>query len=113
MSLFSKKKDETISAVDAEKAKLEAKIKELESFIAEAPEKMQQEHLDRLQTMPAPDDIVQRQREKNFAYRLTKGEIKNELRHQARSALIFVLLVIAIIIVSLWVYRIISTPAPL
>lgn len=113
MALFSKKTNPDLSEVDLEKQKLEEKIRELESFIAEAPQKMEREHLDKLQTMPAPDDIAQHQRENNFAHRLTKGELRNERRHQARSALIFVLLVIAIVFVSLWVYKIISTSAAL
>lgn len=113
MSFFSKKTNSSGDGVDLEKQKLEEKIKELESFIAEAPQKIEREHLEKLQTMPAPDDIAQRQRENNFAHRLTKGEIRNERRHQARSALTFVLLVIAIVFVSLWVYKIISSSAAL
>ena len=113
MALFPKKKKAELSEIEQQNDILAAKIKELESFIAEAPEQLEREHLEKLQTMPAPDDIVQRQRENNFAHRLTKGEIRNERRHQARSALIFVLLVIAIIFVSLWVYRIISSSAAL
>lgn len=108
MSLLSKKKKPEPSELELENDRLAAQIKELESFISEAPKQREQEHQDQLHTMPAPDDIVQRQRENNFAHRLTKGELKNERRHQARSALIFVLLVIAIILVSLWVYRIVS-----
>ena len=111
MALFPKKKKAELSDIEQQNDILAAKIKELESFIAEAPEKLEREQLEKLQTMPAPDDIVQRQRENNFAHRLTKGEIRNERRHQARSALTLVLLITAIIFVSLWVYRIISSSA--
>jgi ABC-type Na+ efflux pump permease subunit len=111
MPFGSKKKQEDFSEIERQKEALQAQINELQSFIKEAPEKLQQEEQERLQTMPAPDELTQRRRENDFSNRLTKGELKNERRHQARSALLFVLLVAAIISVSLWVYRIIAESA--
>lgn len=111
MPFGSKKKKEDFSEIERQKEALQAQIDELQSFIKEAPEKIQKEEQERLQTMPAPDELTQRRRENDFANRLTKGELKNERRHQARAGLLFVLLVSAIIFVSLWVYRIIAESA--
>ncbi|MFC4993576.1 hypothetical protein [Rubritalea tangerina] len=107
----SKKKAQDFAEIERQKEALQAQIEELQSFIKEAPEKLQQEEQERLQTMPAPDELTQRRRENDFANRLTKGELKNERRHQARSALLFILLLTAIVFVSLWVYKIIVSSA--
>ena len=106
--MFGSKNKEDFSEVERQKEALQAQIDELQNFIKEAPEKFQREELERLQTMPAPDELAQRRRENDFANRLTKGELKNERRHQARSALLFVFLFSAIICVSLWIYGIIA-----
>ena len=106
--MFGSKKKEDIAEIERQKNALQAQIDELQSFIKQAPEKLQQEEQDRLQTMPAPDELNQRRRENDFANRLTKGELKNERRHQARSALLFALFFSAIICVSLWIYGIIA-----
>lgn len=108
---FGSKKKADFSEIESQKAALQAQIDDLQSFIKDAPEKLQREEQDRLQTMPAPDELAQRKRENDFANRLTKGELKNERRHQARSAVLFILLIAAIICVSLWVYRIIAAAA--
>lgn len=105
---FGSKKKADLSEIENQKAALQAQIDDLQNFIKEAPEKLQKEEQERLQTMPAPDELAQRKRENDFANRLTKGELKNERRHQARSAVLFILLLAAIICVSLWVYRIIA-----
>jgi len=86
-------------------AELQNKIKQIQSFIHEAPDKLQQEEDERISTLPAPDEISERRREKEFFDRLSRGELKNERRHQAKNGVILVLLVIAITAVSLWIYR--------
>ena len=106
--MFGSKKKENIAEIERQNNALQAQIDELQSFIKEAPEKLQREEQERLQTMPAPDELTQRRRENDFSYRLTKGELKNERRHQARSTLLFILLFSAIICVSLWIYGIIA-----
>lgn len=95
--------------IEQRKAELQAEIDKIESFIKEAPEQHQRAEEERRQTMPAPDDLAQRQREKDFQDRLTKGELKNERRHQARSAMLFLLLIVAITFVSAWIWQIIKT----
>lgn len=105
----SKKKTEDFAEMERQKEALQAQINELQSFIEEAPEKLQREEQERLQTMPAPEELAQRRRENEFAQRLTKGELKNERRNQTRNALLFVLITAAIVCVSLWIYRIIAS----
>lgn len=109
--MFGSKNKENIADIQRQKDALQTQIDELQSFIKDAPEKLQREEQERLQTMPAPDELSQRRRENDFSNRLTKGELKNERRHQARSALLFVLLFSAIISVSLWIYGIITGAA--
>ena len=86
-------------------AELQDKIKQIQSFIHEAPNKLQQEEDDRIRTLPAPDEISERRREKEFFDRLSRGELKNERRHQAKNGVILVLLIIAITAVCLWISR--------
>lgn len=107
----SKKKAEDFAEMERQKEALQAQINELESFIKEAPEKLQREEQERLQTMPAPEELAHRRRENEFAQRLTKGELKNERRNQTRHALLFVLIAAAIVCVSLWIYKIIASSA--
>lgn len=109
--MFGSKNKENLAEIEREKEALQAKIDELQSFLKEAPEKLRREEQERLQTMPAPDELTQRRRENDFSNRLTKGELKNERRHQARSLVLFVFLFSAIICVSFWIYGIISSSA--
>lgn len=86
-------------------AELQDKIKQIQSFIHEAPDKLQQAEEERISTLPAPDEISERRREKEFFDRLSRGELKNERRHQAKNGVILVLLAIAITAVCMWIYR--------
>ena len=101
------------SDLEQQKAALEAQIRELESFIELEPKKLQQEHQDSLQTMPAPDEITQRKRERVFSDRLSKGELKNEYRHQASGIFIFIILATCIVLTSIWIWRIFTESSPL
>lgn len=92
-----------------QQAELKAKIDEIQGFIEDAPQKLQREELERLQTLPAPDELAHIQRENTFIDRLTKGELKNERRHQARSALLFIMLAVATTFIALWIYKIVSS----
>lgn len=106
-----KKKLAELEAFDAQKEALQAEIAKLQSFLKEAPEKIQQEQINNLTTLPAPDELQQLQREKEFFGRLTGAELTNERRTQARSAVLFVLLVTAILFVALWINEILETAA--
>ena len=83
-------------------------IESLRDFLENEPTKRREAETERMQTLPAPDEIVTVRREKAFFDRLSRGELKNEHRHQAKNGLLFIVLVIAIFSVSLWIYRFIS-----
>ena len=51
------------------------------------------------------DDLEDRRREHKFYTQLSRGEIKNERRHQARSTMLFLLLATAIATLSAWIYN--------
>ena len=58
--------------------------------------------------MPPPDDLEDRRREHKFYSQLSRGEIRNEHRYQARSLMLFVLLVTAILALSAWIYSVLQ-----
>ncbi|NNC89012.1 MAG: hypothetical protein HKN82_11190, partial [Akkermansiaceae bacterium] len=80
------------------------RIAELESFIEEGPDRIRREIEEEITTMPPPDDLVDRRREYEFYTKLSRGEIRNERRYQAKSAILFVLLAAAIAALSSWIY---------
>lgn len=113
MGLFCKKKpaaaDETLQWNRREED-ISTRIQQLEHFIEEAPEAIRKRMEEELTTMPPPDDLEDRRREHQFyAMLLTRGQIRNERRYQARSALLFVLLSTAIAGISSWIYSFLQT----
>lgn len=96
---------EEIEKIKLQKADLQKQIQEIQSYIEHAPDKIKQAQEESFQTMPAPDEISERRREKEFFDRLSRGELKNERRHQAKNGVLLVLLIFAIAMVSLWIYR--------
>ncbi len=87
---------------------VKSEIESLRDFIENEPTKRRAAEIERMQTLPAPDEIVTVRREKEFFDRLSRGELKNEHRHQAKNGVLFVFLAVAICSVSLWIYRFIS-----
>jgi hypothetical protein len=83
-------------------------IESLREFINNEPAKRRQAEIERMQTLPAPDEIVTVRREKEFFDRLSRGELKNEHRHQAKNGVIFIFLALAIFSVCLWIYRFVN-----
>ena len=84
---------------------IESRIRNIESFIENGPDEIRRRMEEERTTMPAPDDLEDRRREHQFFTQLTRGEIKNEHRHQTHSALLFILLAAAIATLSLWIYH--------
>lgn len=104
MGLFRKKSSSEPHALSRREEQLLSRITELEQFIETAPDRIRREMEDEITTMPAPDDLVDRRREHKFYTQLSRGEIRNERRHQTRGALLFVLLAAAIAGLSSWIY---------
>jgi len=80
-------------------------IHKLESFIEEAPGEIRRRMDEEMTMMPPPDDLEEIRREHKFFTQLSRGEIKNERRHQAGGAFLFILLATAIATLSLWIYN--------
>ena len=96
---------EEFEKIQQQKAALQKQIKQIQSFIEEAPDKIKQAQEESLQTMPAPDEISERRREEEFFDRLSRGELKNERRHQAKNGVLLALLLLALGMVCLWIYK--------
>lgn len=107
MGFFSNKSGDSCS-LSAREEQLLARINELESFISEAPERIRKEMEEEITTMPPPDDLEDRRREHKFYSQLSRGEIRNEHRYQARSLILFVLLLVAIVALSAWIYSVLQ-----
>lgn len=108
MGFFRKKSPQAASSLNSREEQLLSKISELESFIEQAPERIRKEMEEELTTMPPPDDLEDRRREHKFYTQLSRGEIRNEHRYQARSAILFLLLVTAIVALSSWIYSVLQ-----
>ena len=91
-----------------EEHRVKSQQKKLENFIESEPARIRQQIEDERTSMPAPDDIIDRRREKIFYTQLTRGEIKNERRSQASGALLFILLLTAIAALSSWIYSVLQ-----
>ena len=91
-----------------EEQRVQQQLQKLESFLENEPERIRQRMEDERTTMPAPDDIVDRRREKIFYTQLSRGEMRNERRSQAGGALLFLLLASAIAALSSWIYSVLQ-----
>ena len=75
----------------------------LESYIQGGAEK---ERSDQINTMPAPDELDEKRRHASFVDQvMSKKEIRNVKRHQAKSTILFLMLLLAIVSLGSWVLR--------
>ena len=101
---FFQKTPRADGTLNAREEQLLTRINELEEFIEDAPERIRKEMEDEITTMPPRDDLEDRRRDHKFYSQLSRGEIRNERRHQARGSLLFILLATAIASLSSWIY---------
>ena len=105
MGFFRKKKQKgEPDPISKREEQLLTRIAELENFIEEGPDRIRREIEEEITTMPPPDDLEDRRREYDFYTKLTRGEIRNERRYQAKSAVLFLLLATAIVALSSWIF---------
>ena len=115
MLVLKKKKKEPsivaseLSALAAQEMAVAEQISKMEEMISSAPDRIRREYEESRSLMPPPDDWEDRQRAKRFNAHLSKGEIRNEHRYQARSTALFVLLVIAIGSLFSWIVSFVQT----
>lgn len=87
---------------------LELRSRELDNKIAELevlPEQLELEIREREETLPPPEDLAERERQRHFEEQATRGEIRNERRTQGRSLLLMFLLLTATAAVISWIVR--------
>lgn len=97
-----------LEQLNAQEQEIQERIKKLQDFVEHGPEKARAEEADRMCTLPPPAEVKEREREKQFMQKLSRGELKNEKRHQAKSGLLLALLIIATICISLWIYSLLK-----
>ena len=112
--LKKKKKEPTIvaselSALALQEQAVAEQIAKMEEMISSAPDRIRREYEESRTLMPPPDDWEDRQRAKRFNAHLSKGEIRNEHRYQARSTALFVLLMVAIGSLLSWIVSFVQT----
>ncbi len=83
---------------------ISSQIENLEQFIEKAPQRVKDEIERQRSSMPAPDDMRERARERDFYQYYSRGQTQNERRYQARNTVLFVLLSTALLATCWWIY---------
>ncbi len=92
-------------SLSAREQELQKQIAQLQDFVEHGPEREREAMEEEMRTLPPPAEIVERKREKEFMDKLSRGELKNEKRHQAKSGFLLFLLIIATLALALWIYQ--------
>jgi hypothetical protein len=96
------------SSKTPEELEFERRQRDLDEQIAQLegiPEQLELEIQESDQTLPPPDDLNERDRQRSFDAQVARGQVRNERRTQGRSLLLMVLLIAAITSVASWVLR--------
>jgi hypothetical protein len=97
-----------IDSLSAHERALSEQIAQLQDFVEHGPERERMARQEEMQTLPPPSDLLGRKREKEFMEKLSRGELKNQKRNQTKSGFLLVLLLLAILTLGLWMYRILQ-----
>ena len=97
-----------IDSLSAHERALSEQIAQLQDFVEHGPERERMARQAEMQTLPPPSDLLGRKREKEFMEKLSRGELKNQKRNQTKSGFLLVLLLLAILTLGLWMYRILQ-----
>lgn len=90
-----------LKAIKEQERALDAQI---QSIRAE-PEKILREAQEQAATIPPPDDLADRIRQKQFEATVSRRQIRNERRTQGRSLLLLLLLLAATAALAAWVVK--------
>lgn len=93
---------DTLSAREKE---LRAQIEQLQDFVEHGPEREKQAAEEQMRTLPPPTEVQERLREKKFMEKLSRGELKNERRNQAKSGFLLLLLILSMLAIGYWIYQ--------
>ncbi len=94
-----------LDSLSARERELQEKIAKLQDYVENAPERERQAEEERLRTLPPPSEIMEREREKSFMDKLSRGELKNERRDQTKNGFLLFLLILTILALGLWIYQ--------
>lgn len=92
-------------SLSAKELELQRQIEHLQKFVEHGPELERQAAEERMSTLPPPAEIEDRLRERKFMDQLSRGELKNEMRHQTKSGLLLLLLILATLAIGWWIYQ--------
>ena len=95
-----------IDSLSAHERALREQIAQLQDFVEHGPERERVAREEEMQTLPPPSDLLGRKREKEFMEKLSRGELKNQKRNQTKSGFLLALLLLAILTLGMWIYRI-------
>jgi hypothetical protein len=93
--------DPDLASLDEAQRELDAKIAEL----AALPEQLELEIREQERTLPPPEDLEERRRQRDFEERAARGQVRNERRTQGRSLLLLFLLLAATAAMIAWVVK--------
>lgn len=94
-----------LDSLSAYERALREQIAQLEDFVEHGPERERMAMEEQMHTLPPPSDLVGRKREKEFMEKLSRGELKNQKRNQAKCGFLLTLLILAIFTLGFWIYR--------
>jgi hypothetical protein len=94
-----------LDSLSARERELRTQIEQLQDFVEHGPEREMQAEEERMRTLPPPTEIQERLREKQFMEKLSRGELKNERRNQAKSGFLLMLLILAMLAIGYWIYQ--------
>lgn len=97
--------DPDINSLSARELDLRRQIEQLQDFVENGPERELAAQEERDRTMPPPSEIQDRIREKQFMDRLSRGELKNEMRNQTKFGLLLILLILTTLALGWWIYQ--------
>ncbi|MEP4076394.1 hypothetical protein [Haloferula sp.] len=91
--------DPELEPFDEAQRDLDAKIAALKAL----PEQLELEMREQERTMPPPEDLEDRERQRIFEEKAARGQVRNERRTQGRSLLLMFLLLAATASMVAWV----------
>jgi len=96
--------DPDLLAISEEQARLEATIA---ATLAE-PIRLKQQMEEQNSTLPPTDDFRERERQREFEERATRGKVRNEHKSQRRSLMLLILLATASACLVAWGIKLMS-----
>lgn len=84
---------------------LDAQITLLEQQIVNEPKRILEEQNRKMTTMPASDEIINRERERMHHIDVSRGELQNIRISQAKDGILLLFFLLGIISLSFWIYN--------